>query len=92
MNAKLKFAGGRNIAMKVPPHFYEATVQFYRDVVGRMLLENRPPSIGFEFGGNQLWIDRVPGLGGRNSPYEGRTRPSRARSLQEERRRNESLL
>jgi hypothetical protein len=29
MNAKLKFAGGRNIAMKVPPHSYEATVQFY---------------------------------------------------------------
>ena len=29
-----KLAGGRNIALKVPPHLYDATVQFYRDVVG----------------------------------------------------------
>ena len=62
MNAKARFAGGRNIAMKVPPHLYEATVKFYRDVVGLKLLKNHPPSIGFEFGGNQLWIDRTPGL------------------------------
>lgn len=62
MNAKVKFAGGRNIAMKVPPHLYEATVQFYRDVVGLKLIEKHSPSIGFEFGANQLWIDRVPGL------------------------------
>ena len=27
-----KFSGGKNIAMKVPPHQYEATVAFYRDV------------------------------------------------------------
>jgi hypothetical protein len=25
-------------------------------------LDNHPPQIGFEFGANQLWIDRVPGL------------------------------
>jgi hypothetical protein len=62
MDSKVKFAGGRNIAMKVPPHLYEATVQFYRDVVGLKLIEDHPPSIAFEFGGNQLWIDRVPGL------------------------------
>lgn len=34
MAKKVKFAAGRNIAMKVPPHLYEATVQFYRDVLG----------------------------------------------------------
>jgi hypothetical protein len=57
-----KFAGGRNIAMKVPPHQYEATVMFYRDVVGLRPLDSHPPFIGFEFGANQLWIDRVPGM------------------------------
>jgi catechol 2,3-dioxygenase-like lactoylglutathione lyase family enzyme len=62
MNTKVKFAGGRNIAMKVPPHLYEATVQFYRDILGLKLMESHLPSIGFEFGGNQLWIDRVPGI------------------------------
>lgn len=62
MNTKVKFAGGRNIAMKVPPHVYEATVQFYRDVVGLKLIEEQSPSIRFAFGANQLWIDCVPGL------------------------------
>ena len=62
MNENVKFAGGRNIAMKVPPHLYEATIRFYRDVVGLKPIEHHPPSIGFEFGSNHLWIDRVPGL------------------------------
>lgn len=48
--------------MKVPPHAYEATVRFYRDVLGLELLENHLPHVGFEFGGNQLWIDKVSGL------------------------------
>ena len=56
------FAGGRNIAMKVPPHQWEATVAFYRDVLGLKLLENHLPNVGFEFGSNQLWIDRVEGM------------------------------
>lgn len=46
------FAGGRNIAMKVPPHQWEATVTFYRDVLGLKLLENHLSNIGFEFGSN----------------------------------------
>ena len=29
-----KFQGGKNIAMKVPPHQHEATVRFYRDLLG----------------------------------------------------------
>lgn len=62
MSAKVKIAGGRNIAMKVPPHLYEATVRFYRDVVGLKPLDNHPPAVGFEFGANQLWIDRVEAL------------------------------
>lgn len=59
---KATFTGGRNIAVKVPPHAYEATVRFYRDVLGLKLLANHLPHIGFEFGGNQLWVDRVAGL------------------------------
>lgn len=58
MNAK--FTPGRNIAMKVPPHEYEATIQFYRDVVGLTPIDTQPPNVGFEFGDKQLWIDRVP--------------------------------
>jgi catechol 2,3-dioxygenase-like lactoylglutathione lyase family enzyme len=59
---KPKFTGGRNIAMKVPPHQYDATVRFYREVLGLKPLENHPPHVGFEFGANQLWIDRAPGM------------------------------
>jgi len=56
------FAGGRNIAVKVPPHLYDATVRFYRDVVGLKVLDDHLPDICFQFGANQLWIDRVAGL------------------------------
>lgn len=62
MNERPTFAGGRNIAMKVPPYKWEATVQFYRDVLGLKVIEHAPtvpPSVSFEFGTNQLWIDRV---------------------------------
>jgi len=65
MSTKAKFAGSRNIAMKVPPHLWDATVKFYRDVVGLNVIEHAPtvpPSVCFEFGANQLWIDRVDGL------------------------------
>lgn len=58
----VKFTGGRNIAMKIPPHLWEATVRFYRDVVGLKEIKKHAPAVGFEFGANQLWIDRVPGL------------------------------
>ena len=51
--------------MKVPPHQWEATVQFYRDVLGLRIIEHaptEPPSVCFAFGANQLWIDRVDGM------------------------------
>jgi hypothetical protein len=54
--------GGINIAMKVPPHQYEATMAFYRDVVGLKSVKDKPPAIGFELGPNRLWIDEVPGM------------------------------
>jgi catechol 2,3-dioxygenase-like lactoylglutathione lyase family enzyme len=62
MGRSVRFRGGRNIAMKVPPHLHEATVAFYRDVLGVHQIEERLPAVVFEFGSNQLWIDRVQGL------------------------------
>lgn len=62
MTKKAKFSAGRNIAMKVPPHQYEATVHFYRSVLGLKEITSHAPSIGFEFGSNNLWIDRVSGM------------------------------
>jgi catechol 2,3-dioxygenase-like lactoylglutathione lyase family enzyme len=56
------FTPGRNIALKVPPHAYEATIRFYRDVLRLQPIENHPPNVGFEFGGKQLWVDRVASL------------------------------
>jgi catechol 2,3-dioxygenase-like lactoylglutathione lyase family enzyme len=57
-----RFKAGRNIAMKVPPHLYEATLAFYRDVLGLKPITQHPPAVGFEFGSNNLWIDNVPGM------------------------------
>jgi hypothetical protein len=54
------FKAGRNIAMKVPSHLYEATVAFYRDVIALPPLTAHDPAVGFAFGDKQLWIDRVP--------------------------------
>ncbi|XKE46862.1 hypothetical protein LG302_06930 [Halomonas organivorans] len=62
MNGTVGFQGGRNIALKVPPHQYEATVGFYRDVLGLPQVEAGRPSMVFAFGASQLWIDPVPGL------------------------------
>lgn len=57
-----KFSGGRNIAMKVPPHQYDATVRFYRDVLGLEEITDHAPAVGFVFGTCQLWIDRAPAI------------------------------
>lgn len=62
MTTQPTFAAGRNIAMKVPPHLYEATVRFYRDVLGLREITMHAPSVVFEFGVNNLWIDRVVGI------------------------------
>lgn len=54
------FRAGQNIAMKVPAHEFDATVAFYRDVVGLEQLETSESSIAFRFGGIRLWVDRCP--------------------------------
>jgi len=56
------FNGGRNIALKTPSHLYQATVDFYRDIVGLESIEKHEPHVVFEFGSNQLWIDDAPHL------------------------------
>jgi catechol 2,3-dioxygenase-like lactoylglutathione lyase family enzyme len=61
MSSGAAFAAGRNIAMKVPPHVCDATVRFYREVLGLVEIAAHAPAIVFEFGTNRLWIDRVPG-------------------------------
>jgi catechol 2,3-dioxygenase-like lactoylglutathione lyase family enzyme len=59
---RAKLYGGINIAMKVPPHQYEATLAFYRDVIGLKPVEGKSPALGFELGPNRLWIDEAPGM------------------------------
>ena len=58
--ARPAFTGGRNIAMKIPPHEYDSVVAFYRDVLGLPVTDAAAEgSIAFEFGPSRLWIDRV---------------------------------
>jgi hypothetical protein len=58
-----KFAGRKNIAMKVPPYQYDATVAIYRDLLGLKQIDGSAgDAVGFVFGTNNLWIDRVPAM------------------------------
>ena len=58
-----RFTPGENIAMKVPPDAFAATVLFYEKTLGLKRLRRSPEgSVVFEFGGKKLWIDRVPTL------------------------------
>ena len=60
------FEPGRNIAMKVPPHQFEGTVRFYRDVLPLKQVDfsSSDPyeSPGFEFGDKVLWIDKIESM------------------------------
>jgi catechol 2,3-dioxygenase-like lactoylglutathione lyase family enzyme len=56
------FRGGRNIALKVPPHQFEATVAFYRDTLGLPHLGAVGGSETFGFGEMRLWVDPVPAM------------------------------
>ncbi|MCU4337383.1 VOC family protein [Acinetobacter dispersus] len=57
---KPKFTGGVDIALKLPPHQFEATVAFYRDVIGLKQITDKLPDIGFELGPVKLWIAAAP--------------------------------
>jgi catechol 2,3-dioxygenase-like lactoylglutathione lyase family enzyme len=56
------FRGGRNIAMKLPPHVFANTLRFYEHALGLTVVERRADSVALEFGHNRLWLDRVPTL------------------------------
>jgi predicted enzyme related to lactoylglutathione lyase len=63
---KPKFEPGKNIAIKVPPHQFENTVLFYRDVLGLEELDLSPSeqyeSVTFKFGDKNLWIDKISSI------------------------------
>jgi hypothetical protein len=63
---KPHFKSGRNIAIKVPPEQFDQTVFFYRDILGYKQITISSPnpcdSVTFEYGDNQLWIDKVSSL------------------------------
>ncbi|TYR35729.1 hypothetical protein FXV77_11625 [Sphingobacterium phlebotomi] len=65
---EIRFKGGVNIAMKIPPEKYDETVAFYRDI---LLFDVEEVSIThptvlathrLEFGQNILWLDCVEGI------------------------------
>ena len=56
------FTGGRNVAIKVPEHAFEATVAFYRDTLALTMVYDAVGTKAFEFGPLRLWIDRMPHL------------------------------
>ena len=62
----LAFFPGTNIAMKVPPHEYEKTVSFYKDILGFEKIDSPSPdsfeSVAFKFGSKKLWIDKIEGI------------------------------
>ena len=55
-----RFNVGVDIALKLPPHQFDATVTFYRDVVGLKQITDKAPDIGFELSPIKLWIAAAP--------------------------------
>lgn len=56
------YRGGPNMAMKIPAAEFDATVRFYRDVVGLPLLDGYGPDTVFQYGASVLWLDCVRDL------------------------------
>jgi hypothetical protein len=59
MTSKVRYRGGSNVAMKLPPHQFENAVRFYRDTLG-LTVSDRGESKLVEFGPIRLWLDRCP--------------------------------
>ena len=57
------FKGGLNIAIKIPKNRFEATLLFYRDILGFKIEKDEEgkqrESYFCEFGNNRLWFDMV---------------------------------
>lgn len=56
------FRGGGNIAVKTPPHEFEALCGFYAKTLGLEQIGESDNSRSFAFGTMRLWVDCVPGL------------------------------
>lgn len=54
-----RFAGGTDIALKIPADRFAETLAFYRDVLGPPPLGADGTSESFRFGPIRLWLDRV---------------------------------
>ena len=55
-----RFTGGINIAIKIPPHHFDATVDFYTRVLGLPVLNCSADTVMIAYGPNRLHLDRVP--------------------------------
>lgn len=55
-----EITGGIDIALKVPTHQYQQTLDFYRNTVGLEEITDKAPATGFILGPNRLWIDEAP--------------------------------
>ncbi|MFN7171864.1 MAG: hypothetical protein ACK4P3_03640 [Fimbriimonadaceae bacterium] len=60
--ASPQFRGGRNIALKIPPHQFEQSLAFYRDVLRLAPWPEEGDGPSFVFGECRLWLDKCPGL------------------------------
>lgn len=64
-SGRADFTGSVNIAMKIPAADYDATVTFYRDVLGLAVTahDSDQPTVsrvhGVRFGSNMLWLDCI---------------------------------
>lgn len=59
MTESTRIRGGRNVAMKVPPHQFQPTVAAYRKL-GIPILSESESCVTFEFGPMHLHVDCVP--------------------------------
>lgn len=65
MKDDIRFAGGPNIALKIPKHKYEETVRYYKETLGLTVKEEAitNPTVSrthsVVFGPNTLWLDCV---------------------------------
>jgi catechol 2,3-dioxygenase-like lactoylglutathione lyase family enzyme len=59
---KAAMNGGIDIALKVPSHQYQQTLDFYRNTIGLEEITDKVPATGFILGPNRLWIDETPAM------------------------------
>ncbi len=56
---EVRYRGGNNVAMKLPPHHFDGAVKFYRDTLGLKISDHGESKL-VEFGPIRLWLDPCP--------------------------------